>query len=223
MFTTSTLAIHVEAILSHLRKDVVESYQVEPGFAPQDSASVKVKLTVSDEKGKITLPFYVTYNDYQAQGKLRVQGDYTEFSNFLYILDVPKPDINLSPTKAPIVAAADISRRFLEPFRPIVEKLIVRKAENAAYVARVNSNVDELLSVPGVRLVKRSEEKDGQGALDFYRRDNLSSGDIQVFEKSVNLKLNSVPIDRAKLILEILLAEVPSIVGMIEERMRKDS
>jgi len=108
------------------------------------------------------------------------------------------PSISVTGSRGVTAIVKAIKSRFLPEYLPLLAKAV---AKRDAYIAHEDTSRENLIALAAIVNARVPSERDRTTA-SFYTRDH--SGEITVSCHSVTLKLNSLTIDQAKRILEIL-------------------
>jgi hypothetical protein len=112
--------------------------------------------------------------------------------------------VTFDVTRHPNHIAADLTRRLLGRFPDVLCDYATRKAEHDTYEAKVDANVAALTGTKAVTLDGFRTERAGCATLAVDRRVPDVYGTVQVYEKTCNLELRSVPVAVAVKLLRAL-------------------
>jgi hypothetical protein len=182
-----------------LAQDVAKELGNGWAFKPYDEPYPTQRITGPNE-AEISIRIE-TYGS--RKGKVEVHGNFHIGRNNEFI-DVrgstynTLPSISVTGSRGVTAIVKAIKSRFLPEYLPLLAKAV---AKRDAYIAHEDTSRENLIALATIVNARVPSERDRTTA-SFYTHDR--SGEITVSCHSVTLKLNSLTIDQAKRILEIL-------------------
>ena len=108
---------------------------------------------------------------------------------------VTSPSITVDISRGAYTIAREINRRLLPAYRSVLATILQRKYAADAFESTQRSNLDALAAIFGVEL---SPDNIKSGSFPFSSiADGRGYGQLEVFDKTVNIRLNSVTLPKA--------------------------
>ena len=136
---------------------------------------------------------------YETKGRIRISGNFprTEKGEYIdpYDYREKRHEITVSIDKSPEQIAGDIERRFLPRYRDLLARVIERVNKTNELMRACANNIELLKGTPATDEEKKNHAFSISG--DIW-------GQVSVSENDARIELHSIPIEKAKRILEIL-------------------
>ncbi len=185
-----TYKARVESLISEVSKIL--------GFTPQKNRDDSWRYVSLDiKKGEECLHF--TSGNYELKDRLKISGNFprTEKGEYIDPYDYrdKRHEITVSITKTTEQIARDIERRFLPLYRELLNRVIQRVNQSNEYDRTCTENLEE------IKGKKLTEEEKKQHRFELHGE---IYGEFSVHGDSVKIELNSVPVEMAKKVMQLI-------------------